>query len=85
MSDVNRLLAEIPNSVRAITGVDLTKVSWAQRLAWKLSASQGASPSPALTTPECRQCPASPSCSPNSFSLPLLQLPLFQKATEAKE
>ncbi|NWR98680.1 FLOT2 protein, partial [Motacilla alba] len=26
MSDVNRLLAEIPNSVRAITGVDLTKV-----------------------------------------------------------
>lgn len=29
MSDVNRLLAEIPNSVRAITGVDLTKVSLA--------------------------------------------------------
>lgn len=29
MSDVNRLLAEIPASVRAITGVDLTKVSWA--------------------------------------------------------
>ncbi|NXB88376.1 FLOT2 protein, partial [Vidua chalybeata] len=26
MSDVNRLLAEIPTSVRAITGVDLTKV-----------------------------------------------------------
>lgn len=27
MSEVNRLLAEIPASVRAITGVDLTKVS----------------------------------------------------------
>lgn len=29
MSDVNRFLAEVPASVRAITGVDLTKVSWA--------------------------------------------------------
>lgn len=28
-SEVNRLLAEIPASVRAITGVDLTKVSQA--------------------------------------------------------
>ncbi|XP_064250923.1 flotillin-2 isoform X3 [Passer domesticus] len=31
MSDVNRLLAEIPNSVRAITGVDLTKLPLFQR------------------------------------------------------
>ncbi|XP_074413007.1 flotillin-2 isoform X1 [Zonotrichia albicollis] len=31
MSDVNRLLAEIPNSVRAITGVDLTKLPLFQK------------------------------------------------------
>ncbi|KAI1231818.1 hypothetical protein IHE44_0007455 [Lamprotornis superbus] len=36
MSDVNRLLAEVPASVRAITGVDLTKANPIPRYDWQL-------------------------------------------------
>ena len=72
-SEVNRLLAEIPASVRAITGVDLTKVSRAPAAA---AASRGAGICPPLFRFEAApsRSPA-PSCGPNASLFPSCRSP----------
>lgn len=84
VSEANRLLAEIPASVRAITGVDLTKVSRAAATgdscgSWHTRTFQR------MGSRSCRRAHAAPSSGPNSFPLPLLQIPLIQKLTGTQE